>query len=206
LTEKHRFWHIIRANVAKNATVPHIDGQSPKKFERPGKIRGRALNLARRKSPKEKGGASTLVSYMGKPFLDNYTGQTTADLLGLRDEYRIDSLVLAFEQAIQSKPETELSEPERFVLAIEAMEREVDNGGWDQFFGNTENEFDDVLVPALNAVGCPGTAELSRDAIEAYRQKVDLEEFDDRYFAGTEPIADRLFEYIASHANEIKLV
>ena len=62
---------------------------------------------------------------MSKPFLENYGGQTIQQLIAMKDSHRIDSLVLAVEQALGSKPEGELSEPERVVLAVEAMEREL---------------------------------------------------------------------------------
>ena len=145
---------------------------------------------------------------MDKQFLDSYGGQTTAELIALKDEYRIDSLVLAFEEAIDQKPETDLSELERFVLAIEAMEREVNNGGWDQFFLNTDNKFNTVLVEALAKIGCPRTANIAQAAIDAQSRgsEMDYEELDKQYFASAEPIADQVFEYIQIHANEVELI
>ena len=142
---------------------------------------------------------------MDKPFLDSYGGQTTAELIALSDEYRIDSLVLAVEQAIDQKPENDLSDSERFVLAVEAMEREVNNGGWNQFFLNTERRFDSYLVEALEAIGCPKTAAIARDAVQAPGQTAELDYLDDQYYANSEPIADRLFDYIVAHQNEIQL-
>lgn len=142
---------------------------------------------------------------MDKQFLDNYSGQTTDELIAMKDKYRIDSLVLAFEQAIQEKSESELSEPERYILAIEAMEREVNNGGWEQFFENTDNEYNDSLLVALEAIGCQQTAQLSREAIDASHSGSDLDDFDDKYYGLSESIEDKLFEYIEKNAAEIKL-
>lgn len=142
---------------------------------------------------------------MDKQFLDSYSGQTTVELIALKDVYRIDSLVLAFEQAIDQKPETDLSDPERFVLAIDAMEREVNNGGWEQFFANTDNQFDSILETALEAIGCPNAASISKDAIESNEQGAELDEYDTRYYANSESIEDRLFDYIEIHQAEIQL-
>ena len=142
---------------------------------------------------------------MEKEFLDNYSGQTTDELIAMKEEYRIDSLVLAFEQAIQEKSESELSERERYILAIEAMEREVNNGGWQQFFENTDNEYNDSLPVALDAIGCPETAQLAREAIDANHLGSDLDDFDAKYYALTESIEVKLFEYIEKNAAEIKL-
>jgi len=71
----------------------------------------------------------------------DYAGQTTAELLALEGAYRIDSLVVAFETAIQQKlyreDAPEGSNEECIVLAVEVLEREVNNGGFDQFFRNS---------------------------------------------------------------------
>lgn len=145
---------------------------------------------------------------MNKPFLDSYEGQPTAELIALKDTYRIDSLVLAFEQAIQAKPESGLSQTERFVLAIEAMEREVNNGGWGQFFFNTNNEYDAILVEALEVIGCHETAAIAGEALDVHRRGSEIDDFkdlDSRYFAMTESIEDNLFRYIIDHQCEIEL-
>ncbi len=145
---------------------------------------------------------------MQKAFLETYTGQSTAKLIALEEVYRIDSLVLAFEQAIQDKPDINLSKPERFILAIEAMEREVNNGGWAQFFSNTDNEYDAFLVEALEAIGSTKTAGLAAEALSLYQRGGEDDEFEDldsRYFELAEPIAERLFQYITSHQSEIEL-
>ena len=72
-------------------------------------------------------------------WLDGYSGQTVEQLLSLEGKCRTDSLVLAFEQAISQKAESAnqgLTNPEHIVLAVEALEREVNNGGYDQFRGS----------------------------------------------------------------------
>ncbi len=65
-------------------------------------------------------------------WLDRYSGETVDELLALEGKYRIDSLVLAFEQAIDQKAARVggeyLTDVERIILAVEALEREVNNG------------------------------------------------------------------------------
>lgn len=157
-------------------------------------------------------------------FLESYEGQSTEELLALAGEFRIDSLVLAFEQALQAKPADLLSAEESQVLAIEALEREVNNGGYRQFFGNSSGEFTPVIETALRAIGCPKVADITRDAVAALgsgvltAKAVAAAEFaddeaieaalaacDDRYFANDEPIADRLFQWIGRHAHAIRV-
>ena len=140
-------------------------------------------------------------------FLESYGGQTTEELLGLAGKYRIDSLVLAFEQAIQQKPSP--STEEIYVLAVEALEREVNNGGYAQFFDNSSKEFAGIVETALRAIGCPRTADITRDAVRASTAGADPEKVfaacDDRYFRNDEPIADRLFEWIKANRSEIRV-
>lgn len=162
---------------------------------------------------------------MSKPFLESYGGQTIQQLIAMKDSHRIDSLVLAVEQALGSKPEAKLSEPERVVLAVEAMEREVNNGGYEQFFGNSSREFTGFLVRALELIGCPKVAAISADAIAVLElpeqfdadtvervaseisdeSRERLGECDSRYYANDESIEQRLFAYIEVHQLEIHI-
>jgi hypothetical protein len=161
---------------------------------------------------------------MSDRWFDTYDGQTTDQILALEPDYRIDSLVAAFEQALYQKAE-ELSTAERYILAVEALEREINNGGYDQFFLNSSHDFIDVIVEALNAVGCPKTATMTGDAIRALGLgdsptgeeaeaavlaetpdvKAALSACDDRYFANDEPIADRLFAWIKENREQVKI-
>lgn len=159
---------------------------------------------------------------MTSPFLESYGGQSTEELLALEGKYRIDSLVLAFEQAIQMKPTT--SKEEGHVLAVEALEREVNNGGYSQFFTNSSKEFASTIENALRAIGCPKTADITRDAIAALGTDGDLSphavneaaqgdgqvetrlgECDNRYYSNDEPIADRLFAWIKANKEKIRV-
>ena len=74
-------------------------------------------------------------------WLEKYSGQTTDELIALEGKFRTDSLVTAFHQAVEQKWARDggeaLSEEEIVVLAIEALECEVNNGGYDQFFINS---------------------------------------------------------------------
>jgi hypothetical protein len=162
-------------------------------------------------------------------FLDSYSGQTTAELVNLEGKYRVASLVLAFEQALDQKSAqhgaASLSSVERMILAIEALEREVNNGGYDQFLRNSSVEYAPIVVDSLNTIGCPNTAQITVEAIAALGlsstltgeeiEKVmatddderdeKLNDCDSRYYATGENIALALFTYIKSHSDEVKL-
>jgi hypothetical protein len=161
-------------------------------------------------------------------WLDGYSGQTVEELLALEGKYRIDSLVLAFEQAIGQKGKRDesqgLTDEERIVLAVEAMEREVNNGGYNQFFTNSSREFAPTIVDSLQRIGCKKTANITQRAIKALgvldltAEAVDivmasddeqrlakLNRCDDAYYKNAEPIAERLFAFIKANKAGIRL-
>jgi hypothetical protein len=147
---------------------------------------------------------------MSDRFLEGYGGRTTEQLLAQAGEYRIDSLVLAFEEGIQRKGlhPPDITPQEEYVLAVESLEREVNNGGYGQFFVNLSHEYAGVIEEALLAIGCPKVAAITRDAIAARGRAGEdaaLAACDDRYFANDEAIADRLFEWIKGNRTSIRV-
>jgi len=166
--------------------------------------------------------AARMKSQPGPKWLDGYSGESAEQLLSLEGKYRTDSLVLAFEEGINQKAEREgaqsLTTEERIVLAVEALEREVNNGGYDQFFVNSSREFAPIIVGALHRIGCKNTANITRKAIEALgisdlrsdaieavictrdeKRAAKLSRCDDSYYKSTEPIAERLFAFIKAN-------
>ncbi|MFO0972931.1 MAG: DUF4375 domain-containing protein [Phycisphaerae bacterium] len=162
------------------------------------------------------------------PFLEGYSGETVAELLALEHTHRIDSLLLAFEAALDQKAAREgaesLTTEEVTVLAIEGLEREVNNGGYHQFFVNSSVQYAPAIVTALRRIGCPKVAAITEDAIAALRLPLlsvaeieavicdDDESRDevlgacDRQFLEyPEPIADRLFAFIKANRSTIRL-
>ena len=164
-------------------------------------------------------------------FLDHYSGQSVDELISMEKEYRIDSLVLTFESALNQKAAkfgvSKLSETEQIILSVEALEREVNNGGYHQFFINSSKDYASIIVKALNKIGCHKTAEITQGAINALditgaitSEAIDnvirkdmasdnklrdvLGKFDDLYYRSGEPIADPLFKYIKEHKTDIK--
>lgn len=179
-------------------------------------------------------GALTLVSCtersteMPNPpqeFLSGYSGETTEELISMASDYRIDSIVLAFEQALEQRSiERSLTTEESVILVIEALEREVNNGGYLQFFENSSREHVPLVVQALKTISCPQVAELTQraiatlhiqgeiteaaieEAIEARENEISesLDALDSEFFQQTESIEDRLFEFIKANREHIK--
>ena len=162
-------------------------------------------------------------------WLDAYEGQTTDELIALESGYRADSLVLVFEQALMTKAVCDgvggLTEEERVVLAVEAVEREVNNGGFDQLFTDASKALAPYFVDSLDAIGAGEAARLTRQAIDALGidgpvtvEAVDramerdsearddaLAECDDRYYEHAGDLADPLFAYIKANRARITL-
>lgn len=163
------------------------------------------------------------------PWLKEYSGQTTDELIALEGKYRTDSIVCAFEQALDQKGyklgDESISSEELVIVAIEALEREVNNGGYAQFFTNSSVEFTPIIESALNAIGCHDVAQLTLEAMkilgisnvsseEDIEAAVDfdndelmdkLSEIDQRYFAETGCLADPLFLWIKDNRSNIRL-
>jgi hypothetical protein len=165
-----------------------------------------------------------------RPWLDGYAGQSTAQLIELGETHRIDSVVLAFEAGIVAKAQPggmeTLTPPELVVLAVEAIEREVNNGGFDQLFRNSSKEHAPNFVSSLEAIGRPEVADLARRAIAALRlgkrpltvESIELaldrdsderddafEELDSEYYENAGDLAPDLFAYIKANAGKVNL-
>jgi hypothetical protein len=165
----------------------------------------------------------------GLKWFDGYSGESTDELIALEGEYRADSLVLAFEQAVQLKAgrrgSGSLMEEETTILAVEALEREVNNGGYGQFFINSSKEYAPIVVDALRRIASTEVATLTQDAINALGiegpvtiKAIDLameeenterddalEACDERYYKVVGDLAGRLFQFIKSNRREICL-
>lgn len=101
------------------------------------------------------------------------SGKSVDELLEMTQGQNECQFLFDLEIAIQQKEERvgyeNLSAEEQIVLAIEALEREVNNGGYSQFFLNSSGEYAPIIVDALTRIGCPEVAAVTRRAIETIR-------------------------------------
>ncbi|MGD0858295.1 MAG: DUF4375 domain-containing protein [Terracidiphilus sp.] len=153
-------------------------------------------------------------------------GKSVDELLAIANGNEIE-FIQALEMAIQQKSERDgvddMTEEEIIVLAIEALEREVNNGGYSQFFVNSSREFTPIIVHALIRIGCPKTAEITKRAIEAagfqglapmalaealdaYNGADDqaLDECDQLYYRAGENIGGRIIAFAIANKNTIQ--
>lgn len=83
-----------------------------------------------------------------------YSGETAEELFSYAAEDQCDSLVQGFREGIQKKAARKgpLTPEERVVLAVTALEQEVNNGGFDPFFRNSSRKFAPQIVPSLLSI------------------------------------------------------
>lgn len=109
------------------------------------------------------------------------------------------------------------SSAERYVYAAQALLREVNNGGFAQFFDNASGELGLDLPPALRAIGAsPALQAVVDEALARFGQPAALDEasrqarldalasdlwddLDDAFYALEEDETGRLLDYIATH-------
>jgi hypothetical protein len=81
-----------------------------------------------------------------------FSGKVKKILKELSGEKAIIAIDNLLSPIFYSKPE-KLSEEERNIIYIEELEREVNNGGFSQFFFNSSGDYTEELIQALKAVG-----------------------------------------------------
>jgi histone H3/H4 len=157
-----------------------------------------------------------------------YSGETTDELLGYPAQEQCDLLVRAFEEGLQRKisrsGERGLSKEERTVLAVRALDREVNNGGYDQFFRNSSKKFAAEIVQSLTRIGCRRTAKITQRAITALHsgrvtvsrieaamrqpkeeRDRELERCDQSFYRAPQGISRRLYAFIKANSIRIRL-
>lgn len=115
------------------------------------------------------------------------------------------------------------SYPQKVFSAIWAVESEVNNGGFAQYFLNNSSETAGFVAEALDAIDAPRTADICRRAIEvgfpdglpsdaeAIRSAASdfsseteekLNELDAEFFQYPHDLTELLFAYVAKHPEE----
>ena len=115
------------------------------------------------------------------------------------------------------------SQPQKVFSAIWAVESEVNNGGFCQYFSNESAESASFVVEALEAIGAPKTASICKRALAAafpagipqtpetirsaagdFSDEIleKLEPLDQEFFSYPHSLTDLLFAYVSKHPEE----
>ncbi|MEQ9500360.1 MAG: DUF4375 domain-containing protein [Deltaproteobacteria bacterium] len=135
---------------------------------------------------------------------------TTEALLARADEAAAYDIVLDFDQALDRRMQSEgidaLNEAERTVLAVVALEVEVNNGGYAQFFANASGVYAPEIVDALVRIGRRDAADLTRRAIAAHGVKDDaaLSACSAEFYGQVVTVIDDLLPYIRACSARIR--
>ena len=70
---------------------------------------------------------------------------------------------------------SKLNEYEKVFLVMDKLDMEVNNGGFDQFFHNTDGHYNDILVSSAEAIKAYDIAKICRKALAIYAKNVDAE-------------------------------
>ncbi len=119
----------------------------------------------------------------------------------------------------------ELLGVEMNILAVCAFEREVNNGGLQQFFTNSSVQYTPIIVEALKKIGCLECSKLAQravdvldvedlDNLEEIDERIDGDEalsdafdkLDDVFYSYEESIVENLHEYIKKNQADISLI
>ena len=115
------------------------------------------------------------------------------------------------------------STPQKVFSSVLALESEVNNGGFSQYFLNTSCETASFISEALESIGAPKTADICRRAIAAafpaglpknpedissaasdFSDEIReaLEPLDNEFFEYPHNLTDLLFAYVSTHSEE----
>lgn len=109
-------------------------------------------------------------------------------------------------------------------MAVRALDREVNNGGYHQFFCNSSRKFAPQIVQSLVRIGCQRTAKITQLAIDALRvspvtvarigavmqetnemRDQELDRCDQRFYENPQGIPKSLYAFIKANRGRIRL-
>jgi hypothetical protein len=107
-------------------------------------------------------------------------GKTVAEVMahrGKADDIALDANIgFILLDKEERKGLSAFTTPERHVYAVQGMTREVNNGGFEQFFFNSSGELAFDLVPALEAIGSRENLSIAQRALERFGKPGSLAE------------------------------
>ena len=106
---------------------------------------------------------------------------------------------------------SKLNEYEKVFLVMDKLDMEVNNGGFDQFFLNTEGHYNDILVPSAEAIKAYNIAKICKKALAIYAKHAEeespIEELnpcDDAFYASEDSITGLSVQYAKENKEQFR--
>ena len=106
---------------------------------------------------------------------------------------------------------SKLNDYEKVFLVMDELEMEVNNGGFDQFFDNTDGHYNDILVPSAEAIKAYNIAKICKKALAIYAKHVEedsvIEELnpcDDAFYASEDSITGLSVQYAKENKEQFR--
>lgn len=103
-------------------------------------------------------------------WLEEYSGESTTQLLGLADSHDRGSLLGAFHEGLSQKSyrlKGQICKEELYLLAVTEFDQEVKNGGYGQFLRNSSSRYTPYVADALTAIGASKKSALTRKVLSS---------------------------------------
>lgn len=115
-----------------------------------------------------------ILVFVSSLFFANANSQTEFDLEKVLKIERRDMIVMKIDTYLNSKSEygeniEKLNSFQRTFLFVENLEREINNGGFNQFYFNPSGDFSQETVNALLEIGAEKTAEIVKKANSEFK-------------------------------------
>ena len=106
---------------------------------------------------------------------------------------------------------SKLNEYEKVFLVMDKLDMEVNNGGFDQFFHNTDGHYNDILVSSAEAIKAYNIAKICKKALAIYAKHAEeespIEELntcDDAFYASEDYITGLNVQYAKENKEQFR--
>lgn len=115
-----------------------------------------------------------LLIFIASLFSANASSQTEFDLDKVLKMERRDMIVMEIDTYLNKKCEyrekiDRLNESQKILLIVENLEREINNGGFHQFYWNSSGDYANETINALIRIGANKTAEIVKKANSEFK-------------------------------------
>ncbi|WP_131248763.1 DMP19 family protein [Aquimarina atlantica] len=118
-----------------------------------------------------------ILLFISALFFTYCNSQSKFDLEKVLKIERSDMIVVKIDSYLNEKCEygqkiDRLNEPQKVLLIVENLEREINNGGFNQFYWNSSGDYANETIDALIKIGAKKTAEIVKKANSKFKNGI----------------------------------